>query len=256
MLLETWGRLDRLAVTKKGAVDLLTQADQASEALITAQLQDLFPADAIVGEESGASGAAADDAPFTWVIDPLDGTTNYVHGCRHFAVSIGLLDHAGEPVAGAIHAPVYRETYFGEVGEGAWSETPGAGTEPRRLAISTRTDLGEALLATGFPYDRRRTAEDLLKPVYRVLTQARGFRRMGAASLDFVDVARGAFDGFFEPRLAPWDMAAGSAIVRAAGGIVSAYGGAPFDVHGASVIASNPRLHASLVALVAGGEAG
>ncbi len=251
LLRERFGRLASLGVTKKGAVDLLTEADRASEALIVGRLLERFPGDAVLAEEGGSAGATS-SAPFTWVVDPLDGTTNYVHSCRRFAVSIGLVSAADGPIAGVVAAPAEDTLWYGTVADGAAFEVVGEAA-PKLIGVSSCVALSEALVATGFPYDRRDTAVALLEPVRRALQQTRGVRRMGAAALDFVDVARGAFDGFFEPRLAPWDMAAGVALVRAAGGVVTAYEGARFELDSSGVIAAGPGIHDALVALVAGG---
>ena len=230
VLMAHFGRLT--AVARKGAVDLVTAADHASEDHLVRVISRAFPGDAILAEERG--GAGAQDAPWCWVVDPLDGTTNFVHRLDHFAVSVGLT-WRGEPVAG--------ETYHGAVGAGAWCGG-------RRLAVSETSDLADALVGTGFPYDRRDVAGALLAPVERALQACRGIRRFGAAALDLARVATGSLDGFWEPRLAPWDMAAGVALVREAGGRVSAYGGAPFELGGASVVASNGHIHEALVGVV------
>ena len=253
VLLRFWGGADELGTVKKGEVDLLTAADRASEKLIVAEIRARYAGDGIIGEEGGSHDSGRADCSYTWIIDPLDGTTNFVHGSRHFAVSIGIVDRANEPVAGVIHAPVYGATWLGQVGRGAFVvERERLKRQP--IEASRCEHLSEALIATGFPYDRRDTAKELLKPVLRVLEQTRGVRRMGAACLDFVDVARGAFDGFFEPRLAPWDMAAGVALVRAAGGLVSDLEGRRFALNGPGVIAAGPRLHPALVGLVRGSQ--
>lgn len=251
LLMERFGRLSASQVVKKGAVDLLTEADQASEDFLRARIAELFPDDAVLAEESG--GVSLDEARgWVWVVDPLDGTTNFVHGSGHFAVSVGLV-WENEPVAGAIAAPVRGHVYHGAVGLGAW-----CGAEA--LEVSTTESLSDALLATGFPYDRRETAEALVGPVLRALQTAQGLRRAGAACLDFVDVARGVYDGYWEPRLMPWDMAAGIALVRAAGGEVSAYGGAPHDLRApqaeATLVCSNGRIHPALVEMISAGGAG
>ena len=243
VLLEHFGRITD--VTHKGAVDLQTAADRDAEAIVLEGLSQAFPEDAILAEESGPQGSSA--APWCWIVDPLDGTTNFVHGLDHFAVSVGL-SWQGELVGGVVHAPRRAATYRASRGGGAWCGG-------RRLSVSRVVELSDALLATGFPYDRRETAAALLVPVRRAMETAQGLRRAGAASLDFVDVARGALDGYWEPRLKPWDMAAGAVLVREAGGTVSAYAGRPFDVEGDTVVVSNGALHGAVVEIAGDGRA-
>ncbi|MGM0574555.1 MAG: inositol monophosphatase family protein [Myxococcota bacterium] len=238
VLMGFFGRLED--VQRKGVVDLVTEADETAEDLIRRGVRDAFPQDAFVGEESGAGGNA--EGAWSWIVDPLDGTTNFVHGLPRFAVSIGLA-RGGDLAGGVIHDPARRETFHAVAGGGAW-------LGDRRMRVADTERLGDALVVTGFPYDRREHAAELIGPVQRAMEQARGVRRMGAAAMDLVDVARGVFAGFWEPRLAPWDMAAGVVLVREAGGTVTAYGGEPFDLHGDSLVASNGRIHDALVAMV------
>jgi myo-inositol-1(or 4)-monophosphatase len=234
-LMSWFGRA--LDVDRKGAVDLVTNADRAAEGLIAAGLAEAFPDDDFLGEETG--GAGRGDADWRWVVDPLDGTTNFVHGLPRFAVSIGAW-FRGEPTLGVVMAPAEGHVYVGATGRGAHKN--GA-----PMAVSTTDVLGDALLATGFPYDRRDTVDDLLRPLRSALLSGRGIRRMGSAALDLVDVARGAFDGYWEPRLSPWDVAAGVVLVREAGGTVTGFRGAPFDPARPHIVASNGRLHAELL---------
>ncbi len=230
--------LGRHGVTHhKGAVDLVTAADEAAEALLRRELLAAFPEDALLAEEGGAGGRRG--APWTWVVDPLDGTTNFVHALTHFAVSVGLL-YEGVPVAGVVHAPAYPRTWHGAAGQGAW-------LDDRPARVSDVRDVGDALLATGFPYDRRAKARALLEPVERALVAARGLRRMGSAALDLAHVASGHFGGFWEQGLKPWDMAAGVALVREAGGRVTSFEGAPWDGSEGLIVASNGPLHDDLV---------
>ena len=237
-IMRHFGRLK--AVRHKGVVDLVTEADEASEAYLIGALRECFPQDAIVAEEGGRELGAY--GPWRWVIDPLDGTTNFTHGSEHFAVSVGLC-YDDAPVGGVIHAPARGLSWHAFEGGGCWcGELP--------VQVSRTQHLNDALVATGFPYDRRVTAAQLLQPVERALRSCRGLRRQGAAALDFVDVARGVFDGFWEARLSPWDMAAGVVLVREAGGRVTDYGGGPFRLEGDTVLASNGIIHDALVALV------
>ncbi len=227
----------------KGAVDLVTAADEAAEALLRRELLAAFPEDALLAEEGGAAGRP--DAPWTWIVDPLDGTTNFVHGLAHFAVSVGLA-YRGDPVAGVIHAPAYGRTWHGAAGRGVW-------LDGRAARVAGTQDVGAALLATGFPYDRRAKARALLGAVERALVAARGVRRMGSAALDLAHVASGHFGGFWEQGLKPWDMAAGVALVREAGGRVTGFEGAPWDAADGRIVATNGPLHDAVLAIAGAG---
>ncbi len=171
----------------------MTVADREAEAIVQGALLTAFPDDAFLGEEGGEAGVV--DAPWCWVVDPLDGTTNFVHGLPYFAVSIGLLRH-GEPVAGVLLHPPRGQLFHAVRGRGAWC---GA----RRLRVSPEAELGASLIATGFPYDRRDTADRLVQVLSGVLKSARGVRRQGAAACDLIDVAQGVFAGFWERALNP-----------------------------------------------------
>lgn len=246
MLMRHLGRLS--GYDEKSAIDLVTAADRESEAAIAADLTARFPEDRLVLEETdGREGAAAkrsatDAHAFTWCVDPLDGTTNFVHGFPSFAISLGLLHH-GEPVLGVVSAPAMDERYLG--GVGITPERNG-----QRIAVSRVPTLSRALLATGFPYDRRTRVDALLRPVRKVLLSAHDLRRCGSAALDLCHVAAGCLDGFFEEGLSPWDTAAGRAIVEAAGGRLSDYHGRPHSLYGPSIVASNGLVHDELLAIL------
>ena len=240
VLLQHVGRLTKIDF--KGRVDLVTEADRAAEAYLVACIRQAFPLDRVLAEEGGASQWEGND--WQWILDPLDGTTNYVHGLAHYGVSVGL-SFNGELVGGVIHVPPTGKTYWAARGSGAYhDDVP--------LKVSSRDALSQALLVTGFPYDRASTVSALLGPVERALLSARGLRRMGAASLDFVAVACGVFDGYWESRLQPWDMAAGVVLVREAGGSVTAADGGPFTLAGGSVCCTNGLIHDALVDVVRG----
>jgi myo-inositol-1(or 4)-monophosphatase len=229
------GRLhvDR-TVDFKGVIDLVTDADRASEELISSRIRGAFPDHGFLGEE-GTRGA--EGAEFSWVVDPLDGTTNYAHAYPHFAVSIGL-EHRGQPVLGVVYDPMRDELFVGEKGRGA--ELNGA-----PIHVSTQDQLLRSLLATGFPYDPTRRHEALA--VWNALMDAcQGVRRDGAAALNLVWTACGRIDGFYERNLKPWDMAAGALIAMEAGATVTDYAGGAFDVYGIEVIAASPALHGVL----------
>ena len=246
------------SVEWKGAVDLVTSADTASERLVIATLAAAFPDDEIIGEEGGHAGgrdASRPAADWVWYIDPLDGTTNFVHGLPHFSVSIGAA-FRGDPVVGVIAAPVLGTTWYGSQGAGAFrvehapkGHEGGPDGAPLPIAVSTTTELQRALVATGFPYDRIHTASALVGPVARALAKCLCLRRLGSASLDLAYVAQGTFGAFWEPRLKPWDYAAGAAIIREAGGRVTDLAGGD-DLWSSNILASNGHLHAAFLAEV------
>ncbi len=246
ILMRHFGRLARY--DEKSAIDLVSDADRESEAHVASRLAALFPEDLLIQEEAhGLAGArarraATDAAPFAWCIDPLDGTTNFVHGYPTFAVSIGLL-HRGAPALGVVHAPALGESYAGGHGIPATR-----GRDPIR--VSAVPSISRALLATGFPYDRRQRVDALLAVVKRALLAAHDLRRAGSAALDLCTVACGRLDGFFEQGLSPWDVVAGQAIVEAAGGRVTGYRGEPHDPYAGHILASNASIHDDLIALV------
>ena len=227
-------------VAHKGEVDLVTEYDHRSEALIVQRLLDRFPGWAVQAEESGAFGDAA--AETTWLVDPLDGTTNFSRGHPVFAVSLGLV-HGGELVAGVVTAPALGFSVWARRGGGAFSNGAPA-------HVSSTDRLEAALVATGFPYDRRTAHDDNTREYVAFVKRALGLRRCGAAAVDLALVARGVYDGYFEPRLHPWDVAAGAVIVAEAGGLVTDYDGAPMDPSRGWIAASNGMIHAQMLSLI------
>lgn len=223
---------------RKGDIDLQTVADRESEALIAERIRARFPNDRLLLEESGAHGIR--DAETVWVVDPLDGTTNYAHGIRIFAVSIGVI-RRGQPVAGAIFAPALDELYLCARGGGAWRN------RTERLRVGTARTLNEALLVTGFPYNRGEILDPLMRMMRAALARSQGVLRLGAASLDLAAVASGQLDGFYEYHLKPWDMGAGALLVEEAGGRVSDLSGNPHDVFEGTVVATNGLIHDALL---------
>lgn len=246
VLMRHFGHLER--VEHKAAVDLVTAADRDSERTVLAELHLAFPHDVAIGEErDGGRGrhelaAAAAAAPWAWVIDPLDGTTNFAHGYLQFAVSIGLL-RWGRPFAGVVLAPARRELYLGGVGLPATCNG-------QPIAVRGGVGLADALLATGFPYDRRARIDLLLARLRAALLVCHGIRRGGSAALDLCEVAAGRLDGYWEDGLHAWDVAAGQAIVAAAGGVVMDFGGAPADPFVGEVVAGGDGAIAPLCALL------
>jgi len=232
LLLESFGRLERSSVkTKSAARDLVTSADVASERLVVARLREAFPEHAIEAEEEVRD--AADGRP-RWFVDPLDGTVNFVHGIPAFAVSIALFV-GGVPEAAVVHLPRLGETFTAERGKGTRKDG-----EPVR--VSETSALGEAILATGFPYRRNELPNNNLENFNRFFLDVRGMRRMGSAAMDLAYVAAGRLDGFWELHLAPHDVAAGALLVREAGGIVRDVDGGEDWLRGGHIVAANPGL--------------
>ncbi len=227
-----------VTVRHKGAVDLVTEVDTACEALIRARLLESFPQHGFLGEEGGLTAEAAS----MWIVDPLDGTTNFAHGYPFVAVSIGL-EVNGVMELGVVYDPLRDELFTARRGEGAR-------LNGRTIAVSDRSRLEEALLVTGFPYHYRRDPERILALFRAFSLRARGMRRDGAAALDLCYLACGRFDGFYELGLAPWDTAAGSLIVNEAGGMLTDLEGKPFDIRRPSMLASNVRLHKEMLDVV------
>jgi myo-inositol-1(or 4)-monophosphatase len=230
-----YGRLD--GYEKKGPIDLVTRADTASEEHLKTEFGRAFPEDGFLAEEGGK--ASHGSSGYKWVVDPLDGTTNFVHCYPQFAVSIGLLFENKE-VFGVVFAPICEELYTGIKGGGAF-------LNGRSISVSKTSCLDASLIASGFPYDRRERIEELLGRVERVVAVAQGFRRMGAAALDLCAVAAGRADGFWEDSLNAWDLAAGVAIIEAAGGKVTGFDGGEHDLYGANTVASNGLIHEDLI---------
>lgn len=240
VLRERFGR--PRTIDKKGAIDLVTDADRASEAAVLAVLRERFPGAAVLAEESGASGEGAGGLRF--VVDPLDGTTNYAHGLPHFAVTVAAADAAGL-VAGATSDPVRGELFLATRGGGAT-------LDGRPLRCSGCRDLGEALLVTGFPYDVHREHAALLATFGAFVTRAQGVRRYGSAALDLAWVACGRFDGFWEAKLKPWDLAAGVLLAREAGAAVTDLEGGDRVLETGGVVAAPPALQARMLEVIRG----
>jgi len=243
LLLEGLGRSRR--VDHKGEVDLVTEHDRRSEELIATRLERLFPEFAFFGEEGGERGRR--DAESVWIVDPLDGTTNFAHGHAAFAVSIGL-EHRGDLVSGVVVSPA--------LGTSCWARSGGgAHCNGDRISVSGTRVLDEALLATGFPYDRRTATDDNSREFIAFMKRCQGNRRCGAAAVDMALVAQGVYDGFWEPRLHAWDLAAGVVLVREAGGRATDYGGDPVDVREGWIVASNGLVHDQMLEVISAARA-
>lgn len=209
-LLKDFGEVEQLQVSTKGPGDFVTRADRQAEETIRNELMHARPSYGFLGEE-GAE-IAGEDPTRRWIVDPLDGTTNFLHGLPHWAVSIAL-EHKGQAVAGVIYDPVKDEMFYAEKGGGAFMNES-------RMRVSGRHRLIDGLFATGLPFAGRSDLPETLQDLARLLPAAAGVRRFGAAALDLAYVAAGRYDGFWERRLKPWDMAAGLVIAREAGAIV------------------------------------
>jgi myo-inositol-1(or 4)-monophosphatase len=234
LLRERWGKVKN--IDYKGAFNLVTDVDKASEQLIVGILQSEFPDIGILAEEGGATNA---EFQSRWLIDPLDGTTNYAHAYPFFAVSIGL-EVQGEMKFGAVFNPISNELFWAEQGKGAFLND-----EPIRVSSLTR--LGVSLLATGFPPDTKQAHDDNMKRFRSLTDISHGVRRDGSAALDLSFVACGRFDGFWELKLSPWDTAAGSLLVREAGGQVTNLEGGPFDITTGHILATNGHIHSEVI---------
>jgi myo-inositol-1(or 4)-monophosphatase len=249
VLLDHLGGLAR--IERKGGVELVTELDLRVEELIRDRLARLFPDDAVHAEEAGLEPGGSER---TWYLDPLDGTTNYVHGHPFFAISLGLVDAEGLRL-GLIHAPYLDELYTAARGEGAWRERPRAGAGAQRLRREPDRELTQALLATGFPYDRGGLLDRNLGYVRAFLrAQCHGLRRGGSAALDLAYTAAGVLDGFWELGLRPWDVAAGTLLAREAGCLVTDLAGRGSDLTWEEIVAAPPGLHARMLPVFAVGD--
>jgi len=228
-----------LEIDLKGDKNLVTEVDRESERLIVTHLLSAFPGYNIVAEEGEYPQG---HSPFRWIIDPLDGTTNYAHGFPWFCVSIGL-EIGNEIVAGVIFNPLHNELFTAVSGCGAF-------LNGRRLHVSTRSPLQNSLLGTGFPYDCASDPANNFSQFVSFQKSARGIRRAGAAALDLAYVAAGRLDGFWELKLKPWDVAAGVLLVREAGGVVSTYDGSTYGIYNHRIVASNGLIHGEMTALL------
>ena len=220
----------------KGRIDLVTDADRASEETVLRVLREYAPGVKVLAEESGESGSAGDTR---FIVDPLDGTTNYAHGLPLFCCTVGV-EVKGKVVAGCTVDPLRDEVYYAARGEGAW-------LGERRLHCSATAELEKALMCTGFPYANRERLPQMLAAFARVTELARGSRRLGSAALDLAYVAAGRLDGFWEVGLKPWDIAAGLVLVEEAGGIVTHFDGSPMVLSGSEIAAAGANLHAAML---------
>lgn len=224
----------RTTVTKKGDINLVTEADLASEAHIIEKIKSYYPKHSVLAEESGEAVVIGGDSTWKWIIDPLDGTTNYAHGYPCYCVTLAL-EHDGEIVIGVTFDPTRNELFAAERGQGA-------SLNGRKITVSATENLADALIVTGFPYDFKQK-ENFARHLTEFLFQSRGVRRDGSAAIDMAYVACGRFDGFWEEGLNPWDVAAGKLLIEEAGGMITYYDGSPFGIYAPPICASNGLIH-------------
>jgi myo-inositol-1(or 4)-monophosphatase len=220
----------KLNIEYKGEVDPVTQADKNAQKAVIKVIKDIFPEHGVLAEEDGIKETNKD---YCWIIDPLDGTVNFVHGLPMFCVSIGL-KYKDEIIVGVIYAPVMREVFIAEIGKGSW-------LNGKRINVSKNQDLIRSLAATGFPYYFRKDSQRVMKNFDNIVHEVQGIRRLGSAALDLAYVACGRFEFFWEEGLKPWDSAAGILMVREAGGTISDYDGGKDPLFKATLLAANNR---------------
>jgi len=242
-LVRDFGEVEQLQVSRKGPADFVSAADFKAERIVRGELERARPEFGFLMEEGGE--IAGTDAHSRWIVDPLDGTTNFLHGLPHFCISIGL-ERNGEVVAGVNYDPVKDEVFWAEKGQGAY-------VGDRRMRVSGRGRLADSLLATGIPFlgrDEGDGHQTFLRQLEAVMRHTSGVRRFGAAALDLAYVAAGRYDGFWETGLSAWDVAAGVIMVREAGGYISEIDGKPHRLDSPTILAANDRLYTEFVKLL------
>ena len=239
-LVRDFGEVEQLQVSRKGPADFVSTADKKAEEIVFSELSKARPKFGFLMEEGGE--VAGSDISNRWIIDPLDGTTNFLHGIPHFAVSIAL-ERDSEIFAGVIHEPITDQTFCAEKGKGAFLNN-------RRLRVSARRNMADSLFATGIPFLGTDNHDRYMKELAAVMAVSAGVRRFGAASLDLAWVAAGRYDGYWETGLSPWDMAAGIVLVREAGGYVTDISGRGNMISTGGIVAGNDNLHGPLATLV------
>ncbi len=236
-----FGEVENLQVSRKGPADFVSTADLKAEKILFEQLSRARPEFGFLMEERGSKPSTG-DTQGRWIVDPLDGTTNFLHGLPHFAISIAA-EERGQLVAGIIYDPIRNEMFWADKGRGAY-------LNDQRLRVAARHSLDVALLATGIPFKGRGGQQIFEAELSHFMGQVAGIRRFGSAALDLAYVAAGRFDGFWERNLAPWDIAAGVLMVQEAGGFVTDVGGGPIDISSGRVLAANGRMHARMLRLL------
>ena len=238
-------RLGRVKqIDYKGSVNLVTEMDLLSEKDIVSTIRRRFPDHNFLAEES--AGTQSGDSPYQWIIDPLDGTTNYAHGFPIYSISIALA-RKGEVILGVIYDPTREELFSAAKGYGAR-------LNGKKIHVSSTQNLSQSLLATGFPYDLRESRENNFDHFHNFALRAQAVRRAGSAALDLAYVAAGRFDGFWEMKLGPWDMAAGNLLVKEAGGQSTDFSGRPLQMEGRQVLATNGKIHRPMIRILRRGK--
>ncbi len=246
-ILRDFGEVEQLQVSRKGPADFVTQADRKAEKIVREALQKARPDHGLLMEESGQIGDP--DARRRFIVDPLDGTTNFLHGLPHWAVSIGY-EEDGEIKAGVVYDPVKDEAFWAELGKGAF-------LNDRRMRVSARSQLADAIFATGIPFKGLYEGDghaEFLRRLGVVMAHTAGVRRFGSAALDLAYVACGRVDGYWERGLNPWDIAAGILIVREAGGFVTDGQNQAYRFGAREIVAANERLHKPLLEMLAAAD--
>jgi myo-inositol-1(or 4)-monophosphatase len=234
--------LERIKVTEKGHNDFVTEIDKAAELAIIDVLKNAYPDHAILAEESGASANLHDENENVWIIDPIDGTTNFIHGFPQYCVSIAL-QQRGQITQAVVYDPTRNDLFTATKGAGAY-------LNEKRIRVSRRDKMADALIGTGFPFRDMNDLDEYMK-MFRIMTEkSAGLRRPGAAALDLAYVAAGRLDGFFEKGLQTWDMAAGSLLITEAGGIVGNFSGESDYLYKGNVLAGTPKIFAQMVQLL------
>jgi myo-inositol-1(or 4)-monophosphatase len=242
IVIEGFGRARQ--VRRKGAIDLVTEFDQRSEEVIVSSLQKEFPEHAILAEETGLHQTTSE---YQWVVDPIDGTTNFAHGFPLFAISLGLL-RGSVPVVGVIYDPLHEELFAAALGEGAT-------LNGRPIRVSSQAHLGQSLLATGFAYDIRTNPRNNLAQFTHFMLRTQGVRRLGSAALDCAWTAAGRLDGYWEFGIKPWDIGAGGLLVREAGGRTTSTDGDEDFMPTGTIVTSNALLHEQILRVLREGDA-
>ena len=228
------------SVEYKGDINLVTIADKTTEKLIYDFLHEKFPEDSIMAEEGNFFEGASD---YTWVVDPLDGTTSFAHNFPFFAVSIGLINKEKQPVLGVVYNPFFNEYFSASLGSGAFLNN-------NLIKVSNVKNIAQSLIGTGFPYNRREIMNTIMKRLQNVLYNVHDVRRTGSAALDIVYVAAGRLDGYYEQGLQPWDVAGGLCILREAGGHSSSYSGDPINIFCPETVVSNRFIHNDFLKII------
>ena len=234
VLIQHFGKVK--SIDYKGEINLVTEVDLQSEQKIVSIIKDKYPDHSILAEETGDSGGSS---PFKWIIDPLDGTTNYAHSYPCLCVSLAI-EYEGEVIYGAVYDPMREEVFTAEKGNGAY-------VNGKIIKVSSTQELNHSLLCTGFPYDVRDDIESNILNFRNFLMKSQAVRRDGSAALDLCYVAAGRFDGFWEQKLFPWDVAAGSLLITEAGGKLSNFKGEKFNIYDTEIVASNGIIHHQII---------